>query len=111
MASLSAAALGDPALHQLGLQTQEAPATEKCLPESCVVCYTDEFSPVHGNQMLPEEFRKNSFVYAEVGRHHLGDTGFRLILQAKTQKVEGAHYFFNYNTKDVLPRLLSLCHL
>lgn len=93
MASLSAAALGDPASHQLGLQTQDAPATEKCPPENGVVCYTDEFSPLHGNQMLPEEFRKNSYVYAKVGWHCLRDTGPRLILQAKTQKLEGVTTF------------------
>lgn len=93
MASLSAAALGDPALHQLGLQTQEAPATEKCPPENCAVCYTDEFSPVYGNQMLPQEFRSNSFVFAEVGWRCLGDTEFGLILQAKTEKLEGVTTF------------------
>lgn len=93
MASLSAAALGDPALHQLGLQTQDAPGTEKCSPESCVECCIDEFSPVHGNQMLPKEFRKNSFVYVKVGWHCLGDAEFGLILQAKTQKLEGVTTF------------------
>lgn len=54
------------------------------------MCYTDEFSPF---QMLPEEFRKNFFVYAKVGWHYLGHTGFRLILQAKTQELEGVTTF------------------
>lgn len=49
-------------------------------------------------------------VYAKVGQHCLGDTGGKLILQAKTQKLEGGHYFLNNITMDVRPRhLLSLC--
>lgn len=40
-----------------------------------------------------EEFRSNSFVFAEVGWHCLGDTEFGLILQAKTEKLEGVTTF------------------